>query len=126
MKRVLDGATAFGSLALFVAMIVVVLPQVASSQARDDTTYEECFENQIAPPPCRGAKVLICHFNEGADFGKTHCQQPSNGAGGYESHVGELGHGHKDFCITTVDEIFECIGEEPPPPCDPKDPKCEA
>ena len=59
MKRLLDGATAFGSLALFVAMIVVVLPQMASSQARDDTTYEECFEMQIVPPPCKGDKVLI-------------------------------------------------------------------
>jgi hypothetical protein len=116
MKRLLEGATAFGSLALFVAMIVVVLPQVASSQPpRDDTTYEDCFEMQIVPPPCKGDKVLICHFNEGADFGKTHCQEPSKGKGGYESHVGTQGHGHKDFCITTVDEIFECIGKEPPP-----------
>ena len=123
MKRLTAGIMALGSLVLLVGMIVVLSAQSANAQ-RDDTTYDECFAMQIIPAPCKGDKVYICHFNEGADFGRPHCQEPA----GYKAHIGPVGHGEKDFCITSVSEIFECIGEEPPPPpppCDPKDPKCE-
>jgi len=63
-------------------------------------------------------KVLICHFNEGAKpTGKLHCAEPGTGAGGYESHVGPLGHGEKDFCILSGEGLTACIGKitEPPP-----------
>jgi hypothetical protein len=127
MRKLTVGISALGSLMLFVGTIVVALPQLASAQSRDDTTFDECFAIQEANIDlvdlCRDNKVLICHFNEGADFGKVKCQEPGKGEGGYESHIGPLGHGTKDFCIRTEPAIAACLlGEEPP--CDPKTEVC--
>ena len=120
MRKVMVGVLALGAAALLAGTIAVSMPTPVGAQGgvnggfRPD--YEGCRATQLDDDFCpddvnvSGAKVLICHFNEGADFGKAHCQEPAvKGKGGYESHISEdLGHGPKDFCIRTPEEIEDC------------------
>jgi len=118
MRKLTVGVLALGCMALLVGTLAVSMPKSATAKtALYQPPYAECFANQAVPAPCKGDKVRICHFNEGSDFGKAHCQEPSAGTGGYESHIGPLGHGTKDFCITSAEDEEACIkGTEPPGP----------
>ena len=118
MRKFTVGVLALGCLALLVATIAVSTPaSLSAKKVLYQPVYSECLANQAVPAPCKGDTVRICHFNEGAAFGKAHCQEPSAGTGGYESHIGPLGHGSKDFCITSAEDEEACIkGTEPPGP----------
>ena len=123
MRKVMVGVLALGSAALLAGTIAVSLPAHVGAQVNGGfrPDYEGCRQTQLDDDFCPGdvndptAKVLICHFNEGADFGKAHCQEPGAGKGGYESHIGPLGHGVKDFCIRTPEEIDDCLKGIIPP-----------
>jgi|SoiMethySBSTD1v2_1073268.scaffolds.fasta_scaffold536083_2 hypothetical protein len=125
MRKLMVGVLALGGAALLAGTIAVSMPTPVGAQGGENggfrPDYEGCRATQLDDDFCNddvnvsGAKVLICHFNEGADFGKAHCQEPGGGKGGYESHIGPLGHGQKDFCIRTPEEIDDCLKGIIPP-----------
>ena len=119
MRKLTVGILGLGCLALLVATIAVSTPaSLNAKKALFQPDYAGCLASQAVPAPCKGdRKVEICHFNEGADFGKLHCQEPGTGTGGYESHIGPLGHGSKDFCVTSAEDEEACVkGTTPPGP----------
>ena len=109
MRKLTLGVLAAGCAALLAGTIAVSMPTTVSAHLGDHRIdFDACKTTQELPgnlsDPCGKEKALICHFNEGADFGKPHCQQRE----GYTSHIGPLGHGHKDFCIVDDSEIDVC------------------
>ena len=109
MRRLTVAVLGLGCLALLIGTIAISLP--TSANAQEPQGFRPDYEGCDAAQPddlCKGdSKVMICHFNEGADFGKAHCQQED----GYPSHIdpaGIQGHGHKDFCIRSAEEISDC------------------
>ena len=114
MRRLTIGLLAAGCLSLVIATIAVTLPNIA--QAKDTgfrPDFQGCFDSGSANL-CKNGKVMICHFNLGADTGKAKCQEESGGGpeGGYNAHISEgalaQGHGDRDFCIRNADEIADC------------------